>query len=50
MSDDSPPPRSAALESFERMLASGKDGAMLRYSLGNEYMKASDVAERARAS
>ena len=41
-SDDSPP-RSAALESFERMLASGKDGAMLRYSLGNEYMKASDV-------
>ena len=42
-SDDSPP-RSAALESFERMLASGKDGAMLRYSLGNEYLKASDVA------
>ena len=43
MSDDSHPPRSAALASFERMLASGKDGAMLRYSLGNEYMKASDV-------
>lgn len=44
MSDDSLPPRSAALASFERMLASGKDGAMLRYSLGNEYLKASDVA------
>jgi Tfp pilus assembly protein PilF len=43
VSDDSPSPRSAALASFERMLASGKDGAMLRYSLGNEYMKASDV-------
>ena len=35
---------SPALESFERMLASGKDGAMLRYSLGNEYLKAADVA------
>ena len=34
---------SAALSSFERMLASGKDGAMLRYSLGNEYLKAEDV-------
>jgi Flp pilus assembly protein TadD len=36
--------RSAALASFERMLASGKDGAMLRYSLGNEHLKAADVA------
>ena len=35
--------KSAALMNFERMLASGKDGAMLRYSLGNEYLKASDV-------
>ena len=34
---------SAALSSFERMLASGKDGAMLRYSLGNEYLKADDA-------
>jgi Tfp pilus assembly protein PilF len=42
MSDESPP-RSAALANFERMLASGKDGAMLRFSLGNEYLKASDV-------
>lgn len=29
---------------FERMLAAGKDGALLRYSLGNEYLKASDPA------
>jgi Tfp pilus assembly protein PilF len=38
------PPKSAALESFERMLASGKDGALLRFSLGNEYLKAGDAA------
>ena len=31
------------LASFERMLAAGKDGALLRYSLGNEYLKAGDV-------
>jgi len=43
MSEESPPPRSAALMNFERMLASGKDGAMLRFSLGNEYLKAADV-------
>jgi tetratricopeptide (TPR) repeat protein len=36
--------RSGALASFERMLASGKDGAMLRYSIGNEYLKVADVA------
>ena len=35
---------SAALASFERMLAAGKDGALLRYSLGNEYLKAGDAA------
>lgn len=29
---------------FERMLAAGKEGALLRYSLGNEYLKASDPA------
>ena len=33
------------LESFERMLASGKDGALLRFSLGNEYLKAGRAAE-----
>jgi len=37
---------SAALGSFERMLAAGRDGALLRFSLGNEYLKAGD-AERA---
>ena len=38
-----PGPPSAALEKFLRMLADGKDGALLRYSLGNEYLKAEDV-------
>ena len=47
MTIDAPPPRSAALESFERMLAAGKDGALLRYSLGNEYLKAGDAATAA---
>ena len=37
-------PRSSALASFERMLAAGKDGALLRFSLGNEYLKAGDAA------
>src|SRR5690242_8804813 len=37
------PPKSAALESFERMLASGRDSALLRYSIGNEHLKAGDV-------
>ena len=34
----------SALENFERMLASGKDGALLRFGLGNEYLKAGDAA------
>lgn len=29
----------SALETFEKMLAAGKDNAMLRYSLGNECLK-----------
>ncbi len=29
----------SALETFEKMLATGKDNALLRYSLGNEYLK-----------
>jgi tetratricopeptide (TPR) repeat protein len=37
-----PPAKSAALQSFERMLASGKDSALIRYSIGNEYAKAND--------
>jgi len=28
------------LENFERLLAQGRDGALLRYSLGSEYLKA----------
>jgi predicted Zn-dependent protease len=38
---DAPSP---ALASFEKMLAAGKDGALLRYSLGNEYLKAGETA------
>ena len=40
-------PPSPALASFERMLAAGKDGALLRFSLGNEYLKAGDPASAA---
>lgn len=32
------------IENFERMLASGKDGALLRYGLGSEYLKAGEAA------
>jgi Flp pilus assembly protein TadD len=35
----------SALESFEKMLASGKDGALLRFSLGNEHLKAGHAGE-----
>ena len=34
-----------ALDNFEKMLASGKDGALLRFSLGNEHMKAGHAGE-----
>lgn len=37
-------PTSPALASFERMLAAGKDSALLRYSLGNEYLKTGAAA------
>ena len=37
-----PPP--SALETFEKLLAAGKDGALLRFSLGNEHLKAGDAA------
>jgi predicted Zn-dependent protease len=36
---DAPSP---ALANFERMLAAGRDSALLRFSLGNEYAKAGD--------
>ena len=32
-----------ALANFLKMLDAGKDGALLRYSLGNEYTKAGDA-------
>ena len=38
---------SPALASFERMLAAGRDGALLRFSLGNEYLKAGDAGRAA---
>ena len=32
------------IDSFEKMLASGKDNPLLRFSLGNEYLKVNDAA------
>ena len=34
----------ALVEKFEQMLAAGKDSALLRFSLGNEYLKSADFA------
>ena len=34
----------AALDNLLKMLAGGRDNALLRYSLGNEYLKADDPA------
>ncbi len=31
------------IESFEQMLAAGKDSSLLRFSLGNAYLQAGDV-------
>ena len=31
--------------SFEKMLANGKDNPLLRFSLGNEYLKVNDAAQ-----
>ena len=39
---DPPAAKSAALVSFERMLAAGKDSALLRFSIGSEYAKIRD--------
>lgn len=33
---------SSAIANFEKMLAAGKDSALLRFGLGNEYFKAGD--------
>lgn len=38
---------SPALASFERLLAAGRDGALLRFSLGSEHLKAGDAAAAA---
>lgn len=35
------------IESFEKMLASGQDTALLRYGLGNEYLKAGSAEKAA---
>ena len=35
------------IQSFEKMLAGGKDNTLLRFSLGSEYLKASDPASAA---
>ncbi len=32
------------IENFEKMLAQGKDNPLLRFSLGNEYLKAANIA------
>jgi len=36
-----------AAQRFEALLAAGKDGALLRFGLGNEYLKAGDAARAA---
>lgn len=35
------------IERFEAMLAAGKDGALLRFGLGSEYLKAGDSGRAA---
>ncbi len=36
---------SAAIENFEKMLAAGKDNALLRFSLGNAYLGTGEAAK-----
>jgi tetratricopeptide (TPR) repeat protein len=36
------PSAGAAIANFERLLGAGKDGALLRFGLGSEYLKAGD--------
>lgn len=38
---------SPMIQSLEKMLANGKDSALLRFSLGNEYLKQEDAATAA---
>lgn len=37
----------ATIENFEAMLAAGRDNALLRYSLGSEYLKQGDAGKAA---
>jgi Tfp pilus assembly protein PilF len=37
----------ATIENFEAMLAQGRDNALLRYSLGSEYLKQGDAEKAA---
>jgi predicted Zn-dependent protease len=36
-------PTPAAIRNLEHLLAAGKDGALLRFGLGNEYLKCGDA-------
>lgn len=38
---------SAVIENLEKMLAAGRDNALLRFSLGNEYLKLSQFEQAA---
>jgi Tfp pilus assembly protein PilF len=38
---------SPALANFEKMLAAGKDSPLLRFALGNEYLKVDDAVRAA---
>ncbi len=38
---------STVIENFEKMLAQGKDNALLRFSLGNAYLGANEAAKAA---
>ena len=38
------------IDNFEKMLTDGKDSALLRFSLGHEYLKANDAINAAHAA
>lgn len=42
-----PPDKPLAVINLEKLLAAGKDGALLRFGLGNEYLKLGDAAAAA---
>jgi predicted Zn-dependent protease len=39
---------SPALQNLEKLIGTPRDGALLRYSIGNEYLKLNDAANAAR--